>query len=44
MIAPYLSDLINDHRNVRRVWKIQIFMHFNFIFSEDTGETGTIYV
>ena len=44
MITPYLYDLINDHRNVRRVWKIQISMHFNFIFSEDTGETRTIYV
>ena len=44
MIAPYISDLINDHKNVRRVWKTQISMYFNFIFSEDTGETRTIYV
>ena len=44
MIAPYISDLINDHKNVRRVWKTQISMHFNFIFSEDTVETRTIYV
>ena len=31
-IAPYLYDLINDHRITRRVWKIQINMHVNFIF------------
>ena len=29
---------------VRRVWKIQISMHVNFISSKDTGETQTIYV
>ena len=28
----------------RRVWKIQISMHVNFISSKDTGETHTIYV
>ena len=28
----------------RRVWKIQISMHVNFISSKDTGETRTIYV
>ena len=38
-ITPYLYDLINDHRIVRRVWKIQICMHVNFISSRDTGET-----
>ena len=43
-ITPYLYDLINDHRIVRRVWKIQINMHVNFVTSKDTGETGTIYV
>ena len=31
--------MINDHRIVRRVWKIQISMHVNFISSRDTGET-----
>ena len=31
MIEPYLCDLINDHRIVRRVWKIQINMHVKFI-------------
>ena len=44
MITQYLYDLINDHRIVRRVWKIQINMHVNFVTSKDTGETGTIYV
>ena len=43
-IAPYLYDLINDHRIGRRVWKIQINMHVNFISSRDTGETRTYYV
>ena len=27
MIRPYLYDLINDHRIVRRAWKIQICKH-----------------
>ena len=36
--------MINDHRIARRVWKIQIFMRVNFIFSKDTDETRTIYV
>ena len=44
MITPYLYDLINDYRIVRRVWKIQISMHVNFVSSKDTGETRTIYV
>ena len=43
-ITPYLYDLINDHRIARRVWKIQINMHANFISSRDTGETRTYYV
>ena len=36
--------MINDHRIVRRVWKIQINMHVNFISSKDTGETRIYYV
>ena len=44
MIMPYLYDLINDHRIARRVWKIQINMHVNFISSRDTGETRTYYI
>ena len=43
-ITPYLYDLINDHRIVRRVWKIQINMHVNFISSRDTGETRIYYI
>ena len=43
-ITPYLYDLINDHRIVRRVWKIQTNMHVNFISSRDTGETRIYYV
>ena len=42
-ITPYLYDLINDHRIARRVWKIQINMHVNFISSRDTGETRIYY-
>ena len=44
MIAPYLYDLINDQRILRRVWKIQINMHVKFIFSRDTEETRILYV
>ena len=36
--------MVNDHRIARRVWKIQISMPGNFISSEDTEETRTIYV
>ena len=43
-ITPYLYDLINDHRIARRVWKIQINMHVNFISFRDTGETRIYYV
>ena len=43
-IKPYLYDLINDHRIAKRVWKIQINMHVNFISSTDTGETRTYYI
>ena len=43
-ITQHLYDLINDHRIVRRVWKIQIYMRVNFVSSRDTGETSTIYV
>ena len=44
MIEPYLCDLINDHRIVRRVWKIQINMHVKFISPRDTEETRICYV
>ena len=44
IIAPYLYDLINDHRIARRVWKIQINMHVNFVSFRDTGETRTYYI
>ena len=43
-IRPYLYDLINDHRIARRVWKIQINMHVNFISSKYTGETHIYYI
>ena len=42
MIKPYLSNLINDHKN--NEWKIQINMHVKFISSNDTEETRTISV
>ena len=41
MIMPYLSDLINDHKNIgneSNEWKIQLNMSVNFISSNDTGE------
>ena len=38
----YLSDLINDNKT--NEWKIQINMHVNFISSNGTGETRTIFV
>ena len=41
-IMLYLSKLINDHET--NEWKIQINMHVNFISSNDTGETRTIFV
>ena len=46
-IIPYLGDLINGHKTIKNnsnEWKIQINMHINFISSNGTGETGTIYV
>ena len=43
-IVPYLYDLINDHKVARRVCKIQINMHVNFISSRDTAETRIYYV
>ena len=36
--------MINDQRIARRVWKIQISLHVNFVSSKDTGETHYIYV
>ena len=36
--------MINDHRIARRVWKIQINMHVNFISSGDTVEPRIYYV
>ena len=44
IIAPYLYDLINDHRIARIVQENQINMHVNFISSRDTGETRTYYI
>ena len=35
--------MINDHKIVRRAWKIQINMHVNFSYSRDNGEIRTIY-
>ena len=44
---PYLNHLINDHKAIRNncnKWKIQVNMHANFVSSNDTGETRTIFV
>ena len=43
-IRPYLYELINDHKIVRRVWKIQINIHVYFISSKDTGKTRIYYI
>ena len=46
-IMPYLSDLINDHKAIRNEsneWKIQINMNANFVSSNGTGGTPTIFV
>ena len=42
MIRPYLSDVVNDHKT--KEWKIQINMQVNFVSSNDTEETHTIFV
>ena len=47
MIMLYLSDLINDHKNIENSssrWKIQLNMGVNFISSDDTGEIRTLFV
>ena len=45
MIIPYLSDLINDHKNIKNSkWEIQLNMGENFISTNDTGEIRTLYV
>ena len=47
MIKPYLSDLINENKAIEtssNEWKIQINMHINFIFSNETGEIRTVFV
>ena len=44
MIVSNLSDLINDHKNIRNEsneWKTQIKMKVNFTSSNDTGEIRT---
>ena len=37
--------MINDHKTTESgEWKIQLNMHVNFIFSNDTGEARTINI
>ena len=36
--------MVYNHKIARRVWKIQINMHVNFISSRDTGEIRTYYI
>ena len=46
-MVPYLQDILNDQKtnsNNSNEWKIQINMHVNFVSSNDTGETRTIFV
>ena len=38
--------MVNDHKpnnRASKIWKIQITMHVNSIFSKNRGETRTIY-
>ena len=42
-----MCDLINDYKAIRNnsnEWKIQININVNFVSSNDTGETRTIFV
>ena len=44
MIVPYLSDLMNDHKNITNEsneWTVQLNMSVNLISSNDTGEIRT---
>ena len=41
-IRPYLSDLINEHKN-KDEWEIQINMSNNFISLKDSNEVRTMY-
>ena len=42
MIRPYLRDIINNYKS-HGEWKIQLTMIINFISSNDSDETCTIY-
>ena len=47
MILPYLSELINDRRDIRNEyneWKIQLNMSVSFISSSDAGEICNFFV
>ena len=47
MIMSNLSDLINDHKNIRNEsneWKIQLNLSVNFISSNDAPEIRTFCV
>ena len=47
MIMPYLTDLINDHKNIgneSNERKIQLNMSVNFISSNDKGEIRIFFV
>ena len=47
MIKPYLIDLTNENKAIEtssNEWKIQINMHINFLFSNDTGEVRNVFM
>ena len=47
MIEPYLSDLVIENKAIKtssNEWKVQINMHMNFVFSNDTGEIHIVFV
>ena len=41
MIRPYLSNLIDDHKDE---WKVQLTMEINFISIKDSSETHPKYM
>ena len=41
-IKPYLNDLIDDHKT-QGEWKIHLTMAINFMSSNNTNETRTMY-
>ena len=41
MIRPYLSNIIDDHKDE---WKVQLTMEINFISITDSSDTSTVHI